>query len=80
MSNHNEKPDAAMQAGATGRYPRGHLTPDDEGEIVFRIAHKDGVIVVDFGKPVVWIGLPPDGAREFAALLVKHAEEIERGR
>lgn len=65
--------------GPTGRFPRGRLTPTDEGEIGIRIAHVDGVIVINFGKPIAWIGFPASDARELAALLVKHADEIDSG-
>jgi hypothetical protein len=44
-------------------YPEGKLTESDEGEFEFRIAPVDGRVVMDWGRPVQWIGLPPATAR-----------------
>lgn len=92
MSNHSGESDPALQEhfaklmesvlstplGPTGRFPRGKITPADEGEIRIAIAKKDGVVILNFGKPVTWIGFPPDEARAIAALLIKHADSDER--
>lgn len=37
-------------------YPRGQIRVDDDGELQMRFAVKDGTLIVDFGKPVVWLG------------------------
>jgi hypothetical protein len=66
--------------GPTGKFPQGKLTNNDQGEIKIAIGRKDGVVVMDFGSPTAWIGFPPRDAREIAAVLIKHAEEIEAGR
>lgn len=65
--------------GATGRFPEGKLTQNDEGEIAIAIAHTDKKVVIDFGKPIAWIGFSPQQARDIAAALTKHAEEADRG-
>lgn len=61
--------------GATGKYPLGALSDEDEGELRMAIGRDpiDGVIRLDFGKPVAWVGLPPPEAIEMAKLLLKHA-------
>jgi hypothetical protein len=65
--------------GATGRFPEGKLHRTDEGELQFGIAHKDGKVIVNFGKPVAWFAMPAEKAREFAAVLLHHAREVEKG-
>lgn len=62
--------------GATGQYPDGHYTDADEGEIQFGLAADKaaGKVIIDFGKPVAWIGMLPAQARELAALLVAKAD------
>jgi len=65
--------------GATKRFPKGMLDADDEGELQFAVGDRDGVVVLDFGKPIAWLGLPPVNARALAALLVKRADHIDRG-
>jgi hypothetical protein len=63
--------------GPTGKFPQGKLTPTDEGEIKIAIGSVDGKVVVDFGKPVAWIGFDPERARAVADALLKHANEID---
>ena len=50
---------------------------DDEhdGNLQFSFGTKNGMVIVDFGKLVKWIGLPPDDADEFARLMVKAAQQ-----
>jgi len=64
--------------GATGNFPKGKIREDDEGELRLAVAHDNdkGVVIVDFGKPVVWIGLPADDAVEFANTILKHAKDL----
>ena len=59
--------------GPTGDYPRGKFGPDDEGGLNIGITQKDGVVVVNFGTPVAWFGMPPEQAIEFAKNILKHA-------
>lgn len=68
---------AGEKLGPTGDFPRGRLSPTDEGGIKFAVGGKDGVVIIDFGKPVVWVGMPPEQARQLAESLVKHADNIE---
>ncbi len=62
--------------GATGRIPDELLKDDDEGEIKFAVRPYKGKVVLDFGKKVAWIGMPPDQADELAESLHKYAEAI----
>ena len=44
----------------------------------FGIAHKDGQVIVQFGKPVAWMAFGPEIARQFADALTNHALEAEK--
>jgi hypothetical protein len=66
--------------GATNVFPRGKFTADDEGELRLAVAHKDGTVIIDFGKEVAWLGFDPATARALAALIISHADLIETGR
>lgn len=66
--------------GATGRYPQGKLNEDDEGELQFGIARDGSKIVFNFGKSVHWIAMDTALAKQIAALLMKHVDDIERDR
>ena len=59
------------------QYPNGQLNPSDEGALNIAIGVDQDVIIVNFGKPVVWFGVPPDHARALAKLLIDRANEIE---
>lgn len=65
--------------GETGRFPRGRLTDDDEGEVRFAVGITlDRTIVLDFGKPVKWLGMAPNDARKLGYMLLHKADEAER--
>ncbi len=69
------KPWNKRALGATGKFPQGKLQDDDEGELRMAIAYDklNGIVRVEFGKPVAWLGLPPPEAIQFARLLLRHA-------
>src|SRR5437016_274344 len=67
--------DQDPQFGPTGRFPQGHYTDQDEGEIQFGIAadEKAGKVIISFGKPIAWIGMDPSQAEELGRLLQEKA-------
>lgn len=70
--------DAAKKEGlgATGKFPLGKLQESDEGELRLAVAHTPEKVVLNFGKPVAWIGFTADQADEIANLLHEHARAI----
>jgi hypothetical protein len=69
----------AATLGATGRLPDGLLTAEDEGELRLAVGQRDGNVVLDFGKPVAWLGFPASDARQLAATLASHANALDGG-
>lgn len=69
-----------LKLGATGRFPYGKANADDEGELAMALAadHSQGIVRVEFGKPVAWLGLPSAQARGLAALLIEKADELDK--
>jgi hypothetical protein len=69
------KPWNKRLVGATGKFPQGHLNDSDQGELRMAVGFDklDGIVRVEFGKPVAWLGLPPPEARQLAQLLLRHA-------
>ena len=67
------------QTGATGNYPLGRLNDDDQGGLKMGVAadHQNGIVHVDFGKPVAWLGLDKGTALGLADMLRKHAESLK---
>jgi hypothetical protein len=60
--------------GPTGTYPRGKLSPDDEGGLLLAVgADEHGNVKIKFGKKVAWIGLNSEQAIQFAMMILKKA-------
>lgn len=55
----------------------GKLNQDDEGQLQIRIGVKDKTLIVDFGKPVTWMGLDYDNAVQVAMNILRRAKEIK---
>jgi hypothetical protein len=72
------KPWNKREFGATGEFPFGKLNDNDQGALRVGIAYDplDGVIRVEFGKPIAWLAMPPEQAVELAEML--KAKAIER--
>lgn len=71
----NEK----LGIGAQGVYLRDKIKPDDKGllAVAMTIDKEKGVIMIDFGTSISWIGLTPDDARVFAKALIERSDELE---
>lgn len=70
---------ARQRLGATGRYPEGKLGAHDEGEIAFAVA-ADPVnkkILIDFGKPVAFLGMNKAQAVELGQMLIAKAKQLK---
>jgi hypothetical protein len=64
--------------GATGGFPDGKLNGADEGGLRFAIGEEGGNVVINFGKPVAWLGMPPEQAVAMAELLIRKARIVAR--
>lgn len=64
---------AGQELGSQGTYSDGKANEEDEGDLKLMVSSQDGMIRIDFGKPVQWLGFPPDQAAAFAELILKHA-------
>lgn len=66
--------------GATSRHPSGSMHSSDEGEIRMGIAsdEKTGKVMLNFGKPVAWLGLNPEEAVGIAQALIQHARKVAK--
>ena len=60
----------------TNNFPRGKLNDSDEGALAIRIGVQDKTVIIDFGKPVEWIGFGYQEAVELAKNIMKHAKSI----
>ena len=67
-----------QRPGPTGDFPDGKLNKQDEGGLNMAIKTQNGRVVVDFGKQLSWLAMPPEIARGFANLLLRAAEGVEK--
>lgn len=58
------------------QFPRGKLNADDDGALNVRIGTQDKTVIIDFGKPTVWIGLDKHTAIALAEKIKRRAEEL----
>lgn len=66
-----------IQLGATGEFPEGRISETDEGGLkmaIFKTKDKANLII-EFGTPVQWLGMPVDEAKAFALAILKKANE-----
>ena len=67
------KPWNKRPIGATGAFPEGRLGEDDEGELRMGVTRDGGIVKLAFGKPVAWLGLPPETAIQLGKMLMTQA-------
>lgn len=67
-----------QQGTANRQWPQGRISGADDGQLVYIIGpDPDGKnVIVQFPKPVAFIGLPPQEAIDLAQALIKHARAI----
>jgi len=57
------------------------IVEDVEAEALqFNFGIKDGNVIVDFGKSIKWLGLPPLDALRFGELMIKTARQTLEGK
>lgn len=71
------KPWNKRELGATGKFTDGKDNYEDEGELRLGVAHDRDQVHINFGKPVAWFSLPPQEAKQLAALLIQHANQVK---
>jgi len=79
FSDEIKKATNCLMLGATGNFPRGKIDRLDEGEIKFAVAadHKTKTVLLNFGKPIVWVGMTADQAIDVSNSLRDKAIELK---
>ena len=63
--------------GPTGTFPHGKVRADDQGGLMIAVTAHEGVVYIDFGVEVKWVGMDASTARGVAASLVEFANKVE---
>ena len=63
---------------AQEHFSEGRLSRQDQGDLSFAIASDkaNGVVLISFGRPVIWIGMPKQQALQMAKLLTECSAEL----
>lgn len=69
------------QLGRQGTHSHGKYGDDDDGDLALAIAADPGnrKVVIDFGTPISWLALDPQGAMQFASTVMRKAILANRG-
>jgi hypothetical protein len=72
--------DGPIALGATDQFPEGKADEHDEGELRMALASdvRAGIVRLEFGKSIAWLGLPARQARELGYALIQKANELEK--
>lgn len=76
MSNKNESPtppEVKQQLGATGEFPQGQISEDDEGGLQLAVGVHEGSVFMDFGKNISWFAFNAQEALDLASVLIEKA-------
>jgi len=78
-SKHLERFLAQLEGRARRNYSEGRVGPHDEGDLAFAIAvdPQRKIIIIDFGKPVDWIGMPLREAVQLREMLTEKIKELQ---
>jgi len=65
--------------GATGEFPEGKIDKHDEGALRYKVGadQKSQCVIMEFGTPVTWLGLPKKDAIALANSLFIHAQTLK---
>jgi hypothetical protein len=66
------------QASTPPEQAEGRPDGKDDGPVNIQVAHNENVVIIQFGGPVSWVGMPPDNARSLARFLFEHALMVEQ--
>ena len=63
---------------AQRQWSDGRIGPEDDGDLAFAVGpHPEKeLVVLDFGKDVTFVAMPPQQAVELAQCLIKHARAL----
>lgn len=58
------------------KFPLEKVNGDDEGATEMLIGEENGVLILKFKKPIIWVGFPPEQAIQLANLIIGRAKEM----
>ena len=66
-----------LQRDVEGEYPEGTLNPEDQGALMVAFGIDKGKVILAFPKPIDWVALSPEQAREAAESLLVRARDCD---
>jgi anti-sigma factor ChrR (cupin superfamily) len=67
------------EIGPTGEYPNGKLNEQDDGAMHYSVDtdHENQCVIIEFYKPVAWMGLGKEDALMLAKALTSRANKLK---
>lgn len=67
-----------VEQRAKRNYSEGRMNAEDDGDLAFAIAADPvkNVVIIDFGKPVTWMAMPPEQVNGLINLLMMKLREL----
>lgn len=64
-----------LEGRAQRAYSQGRLGADDDGDLAMAIGADPAkkIVVIDYGKLIQWVGMPPEQAVKMAEMLIEKA-------
>lgn len=71
---------AQVEGNAKRQYSEGRMSETDEGDLAFAVAAdaEKGIVMLDFGKLVSWVGMGPEQAAQLGSLLIQKARQVSK--
>lgn len=64
-------------SGWRPKFPRGKLNAHDEGALQFRAVVQGNTLIIDFGKPVAWLGLSLHEVTQLREMFEKYEAQLK---
>jgi len=71
-----EKAAQDLELGKMNNFPEGRISGSDEGELRLAVTDHDGKVILNFGKPVAWVGFTAEQAREIGTMLIRRSDAV----
>ena len=69
-----------LEGRAKRNYSEGRIKATDEGDLALAVTADPakGIVIVDFGKDVSWLGMGPEQAVHLATMLIEKARAVSK--
>lgn len=63
---------------SSAQFPLGKLNSEDKGGVMVGIALDEGNVIIHFSEQLMWVGMPPHEATNFAHKIIEIAAKAQK--